>query len=137
MRAKILAAAGMAVAAFAATGATPAQAAPAQVPCTPGSGGKVYCNFWVPGDGYSGGSPVVDGPVLVGYLPQGRNWIICQQEGPVTYLHGYPYYNKWFAWTTAENGNQGWVNAVAASGGDNNGSFSNTPSCNGVHGSPF
>ena len=65
MRAKILAAAGMAVAAFAATGATPAQAEPAQVPCTPSSGGKVYCNFWVPGDGYSGGSPVVDGPVLL------------------------------------------------------------------------
>jgi len=127
----------LAVAAFAAQGAAPAFAEPAQVPCSPGSGGHIYCHFWVPGDGYSGGSPVVDGPV-VGYLPQGWNWIVCQQEGPETSLHGYPQYvNRWFAWTTAENGRQGWVNAVAASGGDNDGKFANPPSCNGVHGSPF
>ncbi len=138
MKIRIVAGLFLAVAAFAAQGAVPAAAAePAQVPCSPGERGRVYCNFWVPGDGYSAGSPVVEGPYLVGYLPKGRNWILCQEEGPVTYLHGYPYYNKWFAWTTAENGNQGWVNAVAASGGDNNGKFSNTPSCNGVHGSPF
>jgi hypothetical protein len=74
----------------------------------------------------------------VGYLPRGRNWIVCQEEGPQASLPGYPqYYNKWYAWTTAENGRQGWVNAVAASGGANNGRFSNTPSCHGAHGSPF
>lgn len=139
MQKRILAGLALAVAAFVAQGAAPAQAAaPAQVPCTPGSGGRVYCNFWVPGNGFTGGSPVVEGPYLMGYLPQGRNWIICQEEGPQTSLPGYPqYWNKWFAWTTAENGRKGWVNAVAASGGANNGKFANTPSCNGVHGSPF
>jgi hypothetical protein len=58
--------------------------------------------------------------------------------GPQASLPGYPqYYNKWYAWTTAENRRQGWVNAVAASGGANDGKFSNTPSCHGAHGSPF
>ena len=116
--------------------ATPAQAAPRQVPCTR-SGGLSYCNFWVPGNGFTGGSPVVDGPV-VGYLPQGRNWIVCQERGPEASLPGYPQWkNDWYGWTTAENGRRGWVNAVAASGGDNFGSFANTPNCNGEHGSPF
>jgi hypothetical protein len=56
----------------------------------------------------------------------------------VASLPGYPQWvNNWWAWTTADNGNTGWVNAVAASGGDNYGKFSNTPNCNGAHGSPF
>lgn len=135
MKVKLMAASALAVAAFAAQGAAPAQAAPAQVPCTPGSGGHVYCTFWAAGNGYSGGSPVLEGWTLMGYLPQGRNWIICQEQGP-EFSTG-SYHNIWYAWTTAENGNQGWVNAVWGSGGDNNGKFSNTPSCNGAHGSPF
>jgi len=138
MKFRIVTGIALAIAAFTAPGAVAAHAAePAQVPCTPGSNGRIYCNFWLPGNGISGGSPVTNG-VLVGYLPKGRNWITCQQEGPQISLKGYPqYYNKWFAWTTAENGRQGWVNAVAGSGGANNGKFSSTPSCQGAHGAPY
>ena len=120
------------LAAFTLLAAAPsAHAAPAEVPCS-WSGGHLWCDFWVPGDGFSAGAPVVVashgiGHEQVGALPQGRNWIVCQLQGSTISQNGYS--NNWWAWTTAENGRTGWVNALWASGGDNYGGFANAPLC--------
>jgi hypothetical protein len=110
-----------------------AQASPTQIPCSAAGGGHYNCSFWPEGDGTSGGSPVVDlHGTLRGYLNQGTNWIVCQQLGEKYTSHGY--YNTTWAMTEANDGNWGWVSAVYASGGDNEGSFAGVPNCNGKYG---
>src|SRR3954454_17481208 len=96
-----------------------AAAGPAPASCTAIGGGKYNCNFYVAGDGRSGGSPVQVGGTTVGYLHKGTNWVLCQQiGGRVT--SGRFFNNNW-AWTLADNNQYGWVNAVYASGGGNDG----------------
>jgi hypothetical protein len=108
----------------------------APVPCNGIGGGKYECDFYRAGDGFSGGSIVAVGTTTVGYLPRGRNWIICQQQGgDMRNAEGYR--NHWFAWTQAENDKWGWASALDASGGDNYGGFGGgTPNCSGAYGSP-
>ncbi|HLM49952.1 MAG TPA: DUF2599 domain-containing protein [Solirubrobacteraceae bacterium] len=114
---------------------TAAGAAPAPVPCTPSGGGRHTCQFYVPGDGRTGGAPVqgADGRV-VGYLHQGANWVVCQETGGRV-TSGQHHNDKW-AWTLADNLRWGWVNAVYARGGDNDGGFGGVPGCGGAHGRP-
>jgi hypothetical protein len=103
--------------------------------CTGIGGGKYNCTFYPAGDGHSGGAPVQSGDTTVGYLHKGTNWVICQQAGGR--VTAGPYFNNNWAWTTADNGKVGWVNAVWASGGDNDGPFGGgVPNCNGAHGAP-
>jgi Cutinase len=108
--------------------AAPAAAAPAQVPCAKHSDGRYHCGFWPAGDGVHGGAVVVnDLGYWVGYLNQGDNWVSCQMwGGKVT--HG-SYYNHWWAWTEANDRKWGWVNAVWAKGGANDGKFARVPEC--------
>lgn len=102
--------------------------------CQPIGGGKFNCSFYVAGDGRSGGTPVQLGATTVGYLHRGTNYVLCQQGGGRVTVGGY--FNSNWAWTIADNGKPGWVNAVYASGGDNDGPFGGVPPCNGSHGSP-
>ncbi len=112
-----------------------ASAAPAQVPCSAAGSGRYNCSFWVQGDGISGGAPVVeDNGTRVGYLNYGTNWVVCQQSGGIQ--RSGVYYNHTWARTLANDGRAGWVNAVWASGGDNDGTFAGVPSCGGLHGTP-
>jgi hypothetical protein len=128
--------AGLLAAAFVLAAASPAVAAPAQVPCTNIGGGHYECDWYPAGNGYSGGSLVVVGTTTVGYLPQGKNWIICQQAGG-TVRNAAGNKNTWFGWTEAQNGKLGWASAIEARGGDDLGSFGGgTPNCNGAHGAP-
>ena len=108
--------------------------AAAPVPCSPIGGGKHNCAFYMPGDGKSGGSPVQVASRTVGYLHKGTNWVVCQQVGGRV-TRG-EFFNRNWAWTLADNHTWGWVNAVYASGGDNDGPFRGVPSCNGAHGAP-
>jgi len=121
---------------LATAGASAASAAPAKVPCTPGgAAGQYNCNWYVTGDGHSGGAPVVaSSRTLVGYLHKGSNWVICQRVGARETSGGY-YNNNW-AWTLADDNRWGWVNAVYASGGDNDGAFGGVPDCHNGHGQP-
>lgn len=64
----------------------------------------------------------------VGTLQAGTNWVICQAKGSTIKLDT-SYYNYWWAYTVADNGAIGWVNAVYGSGGDNYGAFSGVPVC--------
>jgi lysophospholipase L1-like esterase len=113
-----------------------AQAAPAPVPCVKAGGGHYDCEWYRAGDGHSGGTPVRSGEgTLVGYLHQGTNWVVCQQRGGRR--SSADFYNSWWAWTEADDGRWGWVNAVWAKGGDNDGQFGGgVPQCAGVHGAP-
>jgi hypothetical protein len=124
------------VAAAAAGGAfAPGAAAAAPVPCTAIGGGKFNCSFYVAGDGRTAGSPVQVGSTTVGYLHKGTNWVVCQQVGGRVTVGRY-YNNNW-AWTLADNSRWGWVNAVHASGGDNDGPFGGgVPNCANAHGAP-
>lgn len=125
-----LAAAALAVGGFSA----PAWADPAPVPCSAG-GSVYYCNFYPAGDGYSGGAPVESSSGgLLGYLNQGQNYVYCQQQGGE--LSDGTYYNDWWAWTDANDGNSGWVSALYGQGGDNDGAFQGVPNCGGAHGNP-
>lgn len=110
-----------------------AQAAPAPVPCQHSTGDHYDCTFWVAGDGRSGGAPVVNAAsARVGYLHKGTNWVICQETGARAASGAYS--NVWWAWTQADNNAWGWVNAVWAAGGDNDGPFGSVPPCRGAHG---
>lgn len=64
----------------------------------------------------------------VGTLQAGTSWVICQAKGS-TFRLGTSYYNYWWAFTVADNGRVGWVNAVYGSGGENYGRFSRVPVC--------
>jgi hypothetical protein len=121
----------LAAAAFAGTAA-----AQAPVPCTGIGDGKYNCEFYPAGDGISGGAPVLNpAGSVIGYLHQGTNWVICQQAGR-TERSG-AYFNKWWAFTQADNGKWGWVNAVYAKGGDNDGQWGGgVPNCNDGKGNP-
>jgi hypothetical protein len=68
----------------------------------------------------------------VGFLHKGRNWVLCQQVGGRETSGAY--FNDNWAWTLADNNRAGWINAVYASGGDNDGAFGGVPACNGAHG---
>jgi hypothetical protein len=111
-----------------------AAAAAAPAPCTAIDGGKYNCTFYVAGDGKSGGAPVQVGGTTVGYLHKGTNWVLCQQVGGRV-TSGKFFNNNW-AWTLADNLKYGWVNAVYASGGGNDGPFGGVPGCNNAHGAP-
>lgn len=106
------------------------------VPCSSRGDGTYNCDWFRAGDGRTGGAIVAVGTTTVGYLHQGTNWIVCQQKGgDVRSVEGYR--NHWFAWTTADNGRQGWASAVDARGGDDYGQFGGgVPNCNGAHGAP-
>jgi hypothetical protein len=130
------AAAGAVAAGVALTAAgTGAAMAAAPAACTAIGGGKYNCNFYVAGNGKSGGTPVQVGATTVGYLHKGTNWVLCQQVGGRVTAGGF--FNSNWAWTLADNNKYGWVNAVYASGGDNDGAFGGgVPSCNNAHGAP-
>jgi hypothetical protein len=110
-------------------------AAAAPVPCHSIGADKYECTFYVPGDGKSAGAPVkaADGNT-VGFLHKGTNWVLCQQTGGRETSGAY--FNSNWAWTLADNNKAGWVNAVYASGGDNDSPFGDVPPCNGTHGNP-
>jgi SLT domain-containing protein len=113
----------------------PPPSGPAPVPCSPTAGGKFNCNFYMAGNGISGGTPVQAGDGhRVGYLNVGTNWVVCQSTGAEVAIG--PDHNNWWAWTEADNGNWGWVNAVYGGGGANDGPFAGVPACGGAHGSP-
>jgi hypothetical protein len=110
----------------------PAGAAPARVPCSKHSDGRYHCGFYPAGDGIHGGTVVVnDSGYWVGYLNQGDNWVSCQMYGGKV-THG-PFHNQWWAWTEANDHKWGWVNAVWAKGGANDGKFAGVPGCDPVH----
>ena len=105
------------------------------VPCEGIGGGKYNCTFYVAGDGQSGGAPVQVGNTTVGYLHKGTNWVECQQVGGRVTAGAF--FNSNWAWTLADNNKPGWVNAIYASGGDNDGAFGGgVPNCNNAHGAP-
>lgn len=113
----------------------PLPGGPSPVPCTSAGGGKYDCSFYPAGNGISGGAPVQGAKGgVVGYLNHGTNWVTCQAQGAT--VHSGAYYNDWWAYTEANDGHWGWVNAVYASGGDNNGPFGSVPGCSSAHGSP-
>jgi hypothetical protein len=113
----------------------PAPSGPAQIPCSAIGAGKYSCNWYVPGDGTSGGSPVLASKgSTVGYLHKGSNWILCQQKGAERGYGGAS--NGWYGWTEADDGSYGWADAVYASGGANDGQFASAPNCAGAHGAP-
>jgi Putative metal-binding motif len=115
----------------------PAAAADAQapVPCSAIGNGRYECDWYVPGNGITGGALVVRDRTTVGFLHQGRNWITCQQRGgDMRNLAGDR--NHWFGWTMADNGQVGWASPLEARGGADYGPFQGAPNCNGAHGSP-
>jgi hypothetical protein len=128
--------AGLLAAAFLLAAAAPAAAAPAPVPCSSDGNGHYVCDWYRPGDGKSGGSEVVVGTTTVGYLHQGKNWVICQQVGgDMRNPEGDR--NNWFGYTVADNGKTGWASPLDAAGGDDYGPFGGgTPNCNGKYGAP-
>jgi hypothetical protein len=131
----VLAACAVLMAIAAATTVT-ATASAKTVSCTTQTAGRYQCTFYPPGDGISGGAPVQDATgKTVGYLNQGYNWIICQASGATVHSGGH--YNRWWGYTEANDQHMGWVNAVYASGGSDDGPFSaNVPNCGSTYGSP-
>ena len=134
-RGGLLRALAMAVALATVTAASAGAATPAPVPCSSIGDGKYDCQFYVAGNGVSAGAPVQasDGS-RVGFLNVGTNWVTCQEAGS-TVVSG-PYENDWWAWTEADNGHWGWVNAVWAKGGANFGSYQSVPACGTAVGLP-
>jgi hypothetical protein len=123
------------VALFATLALAPAaHAAPASVPCSAVGGGHFNCTFYPSGDGLSGGAPVLNAAgARVGYLNHGTNWVVCQQVGGRQTSGGF--YNDVWAWTEANDQSWGWVSAVWAQGGDNDGPFGGgVPNCGNAHG---
>jgi hypothetical protein len=127
--------AGLLAAAFVLAAAEPAFGQ-AQVPCTNTEPGKYTCDWYVPGNGITGGAIVAVGTTTVGYLHQDKNWIVCQQKGgDVRNAAGDR--NNWFGYTQADNERWGWASPLDARGGDDYGSFGGgTPNCNNQYGSP-
>ncbi|WP_320670786.1 transglycosylase SLT domain-containing protein [Patulibacter defluvii] len=122
----------LALAALASGVAAGSASAAAAIPCSP-SGGKFNCQFYPAGNGITAGAPVLNpAGERIGYLNEGTNWVICQQAGRSE--RSGAYYNKWWAFTQANNQKWGWVNAVWAKGGDNDGVFGGVPNCNGSKG---
>ena len=90
-----------------------AAAAPPPVPCTAIGGGKYNCDWYVPGDGRTGGAKVMVDRKVVGYLHKGTNWIVCQQRGAMT-RNAAGNANSWYGWTQSDYGGAGWASAVEA-----------------------
>ncbi|MEA2297744.1 MAG: hypothetical protein QOF77_680 [Solirubrobacteraceae bacterium] len=94
---------------------------------------RFYCDFPQPGDGRTGGSPVVrSSGARVGYLHQGRNWVECQRPGRAVQAGGRS--STTWALTQSDHGSYqhgwGWVNAVYAGGaGARRGPFAAVPNC--------
>jgi Putative metal-binding motif len=109
--------------------------AQAPVPCVDIGGGRYECDWYVPGNGITGGALVVRDRTTVGYLHQGRNWIVCQQVGG-DMRNAAGDRNNWFGWTLADNNQWGWASPLEARGGDDYGPFALAPNCNGAHGNP-
>jgi hypothetical protein len=121
-----------------ATIAAPTASAATPANCHPSTqgGGKYDCDFYLAGNGQNSGTPVnaPDGS-LVGYLHKGTNWVICQRVG--NRVTSGAYYNDNWAYTLADDNNWGWVNAVYAGGGDNDGPFGGgVPNCGNAKGQP-
>jgi hypothetical protein len=120
-----LCAAGLAVG----TAPVASAASPTPVPCASHghkkNGHAEYdCSFYKVTAVYSG---VHTGQRKVGTLHGGRNWVLCQAVGKsVTYGKNV---NHWWAYTLSDQGTWGWVNAVNARGGSNNGKWKNVPAC--------
>lgn len=105
------------------------------VPCSAAGAARFNCDFYPAGNGISGGTPVLNAAgTPIGYLNGGTNWVVCQQAGR-TERSG-AYYNKWWAFTQANNQKWGWASAVYGKGGDNDGRFGGVPMCNGSKGNP-
>src|SRR3954451_23830250 len=113
--------------------AASAVAAPRPVPCTAAGGGKYNCEWYVAGDGRTGGAKVMMNQKVVGYLHQGTNWITCQQRGAMT-RNAAGDRNSWYGWTQSDHGGAGWASAVEARGGNDDGQFRGVPGCGGAHG---
>ncbi len=108
---------------------------PAPVPCTSDQSYTYDCFFYPAGNGISAGAPVQapDGH-RVGYLSHGTNFVYCQAGGAeVSTGH---YHNNNWAYTEANNRARGWVNAVWARGGTNDGPYGRVPACRENRGSP-
>lgn len=116
-----------------APGVAPKASALSGVGCSPAGSGHYTCNWWPGGNGYSGGTPVMAKPTMwskrVGYLPHGKNWVLCQTQYGETASGPNHTYNGHWALTVAENGVRGWAPAVDAVGGGYGGSFVNVPYC--------
>jgi hypothetical protein len=102
--------------------------------------GKYQCSFYPPGNGLTAGAPVLATTgARVGYLNGGGNWIVCQASGATVDSAGS--YNRWWGYTEADDQHFGWVNAVWASGGTNDGEFYSSagqpvPNCGSTYGTP-
>lgn len=108
--------------------ATASSAAPAATPCS-GWNGHYYFGMKEYNCSFDVTAPVRNKyNTRVGTLTAGTNWVLCQRKGSTIRL-GTSYYNYWWAFTEADNGTRGWVNAVYGSGGDNDGAFSRVPLC--------
>jgi hypothetical protein len=130
-----LAAAVSVVAALAATAGAAQAAAPAPVPCHWIGDGKYDCDFYPAGDGLTAGAPVESSAGhRIGYLNHGTNYVYCEAKGAK--VTSGPYSNVWWAYTLANDNKYGWVSAVYATGGDDDGGFGNVPPCGTAHGYP-
>lgn len=88
------------------------------------------CQFYAPGNGITGGSPVVDvHGTRIGCLNGGTNFVDCQEAGSEYPSASAAVRNDWWAWTEANDGKWGWVSAYWASGGANNERFYGVPAC--------
>jgi hypothetical protein len=127
---------GVALAALATMAAASGTATASTVPCSKLSAGKYQCTFYPAGDGITAGAPVQDATgKRVGYLNHGHDWIVCQASGAT--VHSGSSYNRWWGYTEANDHHFGWVNAVWASGGSNDGPFAaKVPNCGSTYGSP-
>lgn len=82
------------------------------------------CSFYLKTSVYNG---MHTGQGKVGTIHGGTNWVICQSVGRT--VHYGKSYNHWWAYTQSDQGTWGWVNAVFATGGGNNGGFGGVPAC--------
>lgn len=103
-------------------------ATPATTPCY-GWNGHYYAGLKEYNCSFDLTSPVRNKyNTQVGTLAPGTSWVLCQRRGSTIHI-GTSYYNYWWAFTMADNGRLGWVNAVYGSGGDNYGAFRGVPLC--------
>lgn len=99
-----------------------AAAAGPLVPCESVATGRFNCTF------YPRATEVLNSKgAKVGTLHRGVNWVICQRTG-ANRSNG-AFYNRNWAFTQSDQGPMGWVNAVWARGGANDGAFRYVPRC--------
>ena len=82
------------------------------------------CGFYLKTTVYTG---VHTRQQKTGTIHGGTNWVVCQSVGKT--VHYGRSYNHWWAYTLSDQGSWGWVNAVFAKGGGNNGKFKGVPAC--------